>query len=86
VSIDNDDSDSLEGINEGNEEMLPSKDTENDSSGELVPPYSLQIQWDGLEKFNTEELVASIFCSRDIEMDKAWPITLTVMTIGVGDI
>jgi hypothetical protein len=41
---------------------------------------------DGLEKFNTEELVASIFCSRDIKMGKAWPITLAVTTIGVRDI
>ena len=85
-SIENDDSDSPEGINEGNEEILPSKDTENDSSGELVPPYSLQIQWDRLEKFETEELMASNFCSRDIAMGKAWPFTLAVVTIDVHDI
>ena len=60
-NIDNDDSDSPEGINECHEEMLPSKGTGDDSGEELVPPYAIQIQWDGLAKFDTVELVASNF-------------------------
>ncbi len=64
------------------------KDHEYESSAESVhptPPYSVDVQWDGLAKFSAEELSASKFCNRNNDMGKAWPITLSVVTLGIPE-
>ena len=88
-SIDTDDCEEAERSSDGSGEMSQClKDPKYNSSAESVyptPPYSIDVQWDGLTKFGVEELTASKFCNRNNDMGKAWPITLSVMTIGISE-
>ena len=85
-SIHNNDYKEQEGINEWESELLPPiKDMEFDNNNGAGPPFSLAAQWDELEKFDIEDLVASHFCNHNIDIGNAWPITLAVMTIGIPD-